>query len=60
MSKKIKVLCTLGPSSLTPSIIRKLSEEEVDMFRINLSQREKNKPLDITKKKRYNLAICTA
>ena len=37
MSKKIKILCTLGPSSLTPVIIRKLSEEEVDMFRINLS-----------------------
>jgi pyruvate kinase len=37
MNKKIKIFCTLGPSSLTPSIIRKLSEEEVDMFRINLS-----------------------
>ena len=37
ISKKIKILCTIGPSSLTPVIIRKLSEEEVDMFRINLS-----------------------
>ena len=37
MSKKIKILCTLGPSSLNPSVIRRLSEEEVDMFRINLS-----------------------
>ena len=37
MSKKIKILCTLGPSSLNPSVIRRLSEEEVDLFRINLS-----------------------
>ena len=37
MSKIIKILCTLGPSSLNPSVIRRLSEEEVDLFRINLS-----------------------
>jgi pyruvate kinase len=34
---KISILCTLGPASLDPEIIRQLDEREVDLFRINLS-----------------------
>lgn len=37
MNKKIKILCTLGPSSMKPGIIKKLDEKGVDIFRINLS-----------------------
>jgi pyruvate kinase len=34
---KISILCTLGPASLDPEIIRRLDERDVDLFRINLS-----------------------
>lgn len=34
---KILILCTLGPASLKPDVIRKLDERNVDLFRINLS-----------------------
>jgi pyruvate kinase len=34
---KIKILCTLGPASLVPDVIRALDERGVDLFRINLS-----------------------
>ncbi|MEP6476016.1 MAG: pyruvate kinase [Actinomycetota bacterium] len=34
---KISILCTLGPASMDPEIIRSLDEREVDLFRINLS-----------------------
>ncbi|MEO8293272.1 MAG: pyruvate kinase [Actinomycetota bacterium] len=34
---KISILCTLGPASMDPGIIRSLDEREVDLFRINLS-----------------------
>lgn len=38
MEKKIhKILCTLGPASLNPRVIRRLEELGVDLFRINLS-----------------------
>ena len=35
--KKIKIICTLGPASFSKSILRLLSKENVDIFRINLS-----------------------
>lgn len=35
--RNIKVLCTLGPASFDPNIIRRLEERGVDLFRINLS-----------------------
>lgn len=35
--KKIKIICTLGPSSFKKNIIKKLKNEKVDIFRINLS-----------------------
>ena len=34
---KTKILCTLGPSSLSPEVIRGLDERGVALFRINLS-----------------------
>jgi pyruvate kinase len=37
MKKKHKILCTLGPSSLHLSLIRKMDRLGVDIFRINLS-----------------------
>jgi pyruvate kinase len=37
---KIKILCTLGPSSLRPEIIKGLDQRGVDLFRLNLSHTE--------------------
>ncbi|MCX5829732.1 MAG: sulfate adenylyltransferase [Deltaproteobacteria bacterium] len=37
MDKKIKILCTLGPSSLNEKAIVMMDELGVDLFRINLS-----------------------
>jgi pyruvate kinase len=34
---KIQLVCTLGPASLDPDVIRQLDERGVDLFRINLS-----------------------
>jgi pyruvate kinase len=34
---KIQLVCTLGPASLDPDVIRKLDARGVDLFRINLS-----------------------
>jgi len=34
---KIQLLCTLGPASMDPEIIRALDARNVDLFRINLS-----------------------
>jgi pyruvate kinase len=34
---KTKILCTLGPSSLRPQVIKGLEQRGVDLFRINLS-----------------------
>jgi len=40
MQKKIKLLCTLGPSSLNERTIARLDAIGVDIFRINLSHTE--------------------
>lgn len=34
---KIQILCTLGPASMEPEVIRELDARDVDLFRINLS-----------------------
>ncbi len=34
---KIQLVCTLGPASLDPDVIRQLDDRGVDLFRINLS-----------------------
>ena len=50
---KTKIICTLGPSSFNPSILKKLKAKSVDIFRINLSHTHKkdiiNKLFGITK-----------
>ena len=35
--KKVKIICTLGPASFSKPILKLLSKEKVDIFRINLS-----------------------
>jgi pyruvate kinase len=35
--REISILCTVGPSSIEPQVIRKLDQAGVDIFRINLS-----------------------
>ena len=45
--KKIKIICTLGPTSFNKSVLNNLKKEKVDIFRINLSNTRKN---DIEKK----------
>jgi len=34
---KVQVICTLGPASYDPTVIRELTDRGVDLFRINLS-----------------------
>ncbi len=34
---KKKILCTLGPASLRPDVIREMDARQIDLFRINLS-----------------------
>ena len=33
----IKILCTLGPASLKKGVIKRLEDQGVDLFRLNLS-----------------------
>ena len=47
MSKKIKIICTIGPSSFKKKILNNLKKQKVDIFRINLSHTDKK---DIKKK----------
>ena len=47
MSQKIKIICTVGPSSFKKKILKKLKKQKVDIFRINLSHTNKK---DIKKK----------
>lgn len=48
--KKTKIICTLGPSSFSKPILKLLSKEKVDIFRINLSHTNTNQ---IKKKIKY-------
>lgn len=50
MKNKIKIICTLGPSSFNKKILQKLKKLGVDIFRINLSHTNKE---DIKKKILY-------
>ena len=38
----IKIICTLGPSSFKPKVLKILKKEKVDIFRINLSHTKKD------------------
>lgn len=57
---KKKILCTLGPSSLNPKVIRRLSEQQVDLFRLNLSHTPVNKLEEYYEliRSNSNLPIC--
>jgi len=48
--KKTKIICTLGPASFNKHTLKLLSNEKVDIFRINLSHTNKNQ---IKKKIKY-------
>ena len=38
---KIKIICTLGPASYSKRILKILSKENINIFRINLSHTNK-------------------
>ena len=63
MSKKIKIICTLGPSSFRKKILHKLKSHKVDIFRINLSHTNQNeikkKILYLKKQKIKNICLDT-
>ena len=42
MSQKIKIICTIGPSSFKKNILTELKKQKVDIFRINLSHTNKD------------------
>jgi len=48
--KKIKIVATLGPSSSSKEIIRRLAEEGVNVFRINLSHSRLEESVALVKK----------
>ena len=40
-NNKIKIICTLGPSSFKKKVLSQLKKEKIDIFRINLSHTKK-------------------
>jgi pyruvate kinase len=40
--KKIKIICTLGPTSFNKKVLQNLKKQKIDIFRINLSHTNKN------------------
>ena len=48
--KDIKIICTVGPSSLDKATIKKMDESGVDLFRINLSHTNINDFIPLTEK----------
>ena len=61
--RKIKIICTLGPSSFKKSVLAELIKEKSDIFRINLSHTPrkeiKNKINYLKKNKVKNICIDT-
>ena len=61
--KKIKIICTLGPSSFKRSVLKQLKYEGVNIFRINLSHtnlKDISKKIDYLKKNNIkNICIDT-
>ena len=51
--QQTKIICTLGPSSFNRIVLKKLREQKVDIFRINLSHTDINdiKKNNLSKKK---------
>ena len=60
MSLVKKIICTLGPSSLNPRVIKRLSELEVNLFRLNLSHTPLNRLEEYVEliKSNSNIPIC--
>tara|TARA_B100001248_G_C27387294_1_gene460345 strand:+ start:120 stop:2285 length:2166 start_codon:yes stop_codon:yes gene_type:complete len=58
--KKIKIICTIGPSSLDEKIVKKMDDSGVDYFRINLSHTKIDDLIPIFKNLRSwtNKPIC--
>jgi len=63
MKKKIKIICTLGPSSFHKKELHLLNSQKVDIFRINLSHTElselEEKIIYLKKNKIKNICIDT-
>ena len=55
-----KIICTLGPSSLNSRVIKRLSELEVNLFRLNLSHTPLNRLEEYVEliKSNSNIPIC--
>lgn len=60
MLKKIKILCTIGPSSYKKNILKQLESYDVDLYRINLSHTkvEDLKKFILKIKKSSKVPIC--
>ena len=58
MQPKVKIICTIGPTSNKPEILERLASRNIDFFRINLSHTEEE---DIEKRIKdllgYNIPI---
>lgn len=53
--KKLKIICTIGPSSSTSLILKKLKKEGVNIFRINMSHTKLSKLPIILKNLKKNI-----
>ena len=55
-----RIICTLGPSSLNSKVIKRLSELEVDLFRLNLSHTSLDRLAEYVEliKNNSNIPIC--
>ena len=61
--EKIKIICTLGPSSFKNNVLSQLKKEKIDIFRINLSHTKtsniENTIKYLKKRKIQNICIDT-
>ncbi len=53
--KKTKIICTIGPSSSTSLILKKLKKEGVNIFRINMSHTKLSKLPNVLKNLKKNV-----
>ena len=42
MKNKIKIICTIGPTSFKKNVLKQLKKKNIDIFRINLSHTNKD------------------
>tara|TARA_X000000950_G_C13853354_1_gene635536 strand:+ start:169 stop:1176 length:1008 start_codon:yes stop_codon:yes gene_type:complete len=61
MKKKVKIICTIGPSSFKKKVLKQLKNKKVDIFRINLSHTNidqiKSRIIFLKKNKIKNICI---